>query len=263
MSHFRHANRTGVRYARAGWFFAFCVGIIFFTPIRSYVEGAVLRVMQPIFKIAQTVDLGVARTWGLFRAKQSLINENATLKTTLAEAEAELLDRRVLVQENDQLRRLMGRETSPQGILAEVLASAGYAPYDTLILDVGEHNHIRVGDRVVADDASIVGTITNVYATTAKATLFSSSGMQVDGVLAGSDIFVTVVGQGGGMFAILLPRDTPLSIGDVVLAPGTSRVLGVVGSISMGTTDPFKKVLVRSPINPSTLRFVRVLPGAS
>ncbi|MHB8652093.1 MAG: rod shape-determining protein MreC [Minisyncoccota bacterium] len=259
MNRFRPASRPPRWYLRAGGTLVIGAVLIFFTPIRSHVEGAVIAGAQPMFRFVHMVDSMAVRLRGNFAAKQSLVDENTNLKAQVVQMQADLLDRSVLARENDQLRLLMGRESPPKGVLAEVLVSAGYAPYDTLILDVGADKHIQVGDRVVVDDASIIGTITSVYPTSAKATLFSSPGVQVDGILAGSDIFVTARGQGGGMFDIMLPRDTPLSVGDVVLVPATSRILGVVGSITMGTTDPFKKVLLRSPINPGTVRFVRVV----
>ena len=50
---------------------------------------------------------------------------------------------------------------------------------------------------------------------------------------AGKDIFMKVVGRGGGNFEMIIPRDLTVSKGDQVVLPGISPyVVGIVETIT-------------------------------
>lgn len=213
---------------------------------------------HPALLLGRAASDGITSFAHTFSSTRTLIAENISLKYQIEELGLRLLDRNTLAQENDELRDLMGRTPASSGVLASVLAGPGSTPYDTLLVDIGSDEQVSVGNRVMVGDNVVIGTIIEVYAHTSKAELFSSAGKTMDVLLPSTDAFVTATGRGGGNFEMMLPRDVDIENGTPVLLPGTSRIVGVVLWSEGEPTDPFKKVFLRTPINPATIHFVRV-----
>lgn len=258
-----HQNKKSMQKGVAVW--AALLGlfvIIFFTPARSVATKVVMWVAHPTLLLGRATSDGISSFVRTFSSTRTLIAENTALKDQIQELELRLLDRNTLAQENDELRDLLGRTPASSGVLASVLAGPGSTPYDILLVDIGSDEHVAVGDRVMVGDNVIIGTIIEVYARTAKAELFSSPGKAMDVTLPGTNAFVTATGRGGGNFEMMLPRDVDIENGTPVFVPGTSRIVGVILGSEGDPTDPFKKVFLRTPINPATIHFVRIVTVA-
>lgn len=256
-----HQNKKGAQKVVAVW--AALLGIffvLFFTPVRDGAKGAVAWAARPALLMGRAASDGIAAFTRTFASTRTLITENTALNDQIQELKLRLLDRNTLAQQNDELRDLMGRAPAHVGVLASVLAGPGNAPYDTLLIDIGSDERVSMGDRVLVGDNVTIGSIAEVYTHTAKVTLYSSAGKTTDVILPGTGAFVTATGRGGGNFEMMLPRDTDIQNGTPVLLPGTSRIVGVVEGSEGAPTDPFKKVFLRTPINPATIHFVRVAP---
>lgn len=236
------------------------VVVITATPLRSPAERLVLAIASPFLSLRNSIAGGFAAFTERFHSTTALVEKNRELAARVAELEVRVLDRNMLADERDELRSLMGREPGREGVLAAVVASPGSSPYDTLILDVGSIEGVSEGDRVFMGENVVIGSVVQVYGHVSRAALFSTPGNVVDAVIPGSDIFTTATGRGGGAFELVVPRDVRMSAGDPIILAGTSRILGVVYGIEEKESDPFKKIHVRTPFNPSTLRFVRVAP---
>jgi len=73
------------------------------------------------------------------------------------------------------------------------------------------------------------------------------------------NIFMQVVGRGGGNFEIILPRDLIVQKGTEVVLPGIKPfVLGIVKSFISDPRDSFQKALLVSPVNIQEIKFVEV-----
>lgn len=234
--------------------------VVVATPLRQPAERAVITIASPFLALRNAIAHGFVTTIETFRSKAALIEKNQELSARVAELEVRMLDRNILAEEREELRALMGREPGSEGVLAAVLASSGSSPYDTLLLDIGSAERIAEGARVFMGENVVIGTVTQVAQHASRATLFSTPGNNVDAVIPGLDIFTTATGRGGGTFELVIPRDVTMTAGDPILLAGTARILGVVYGIEEKESDPFKKIYIRTPFNPSTLRFVRVAP---
>lgn len=194
----------------------------------------------------------------IFMSKEELIKEHDLLKQDLYLMSLMVMDRTVLSQENAALQKMLGRTNRVTSVAATVLIGSEASPYLTTILDIGEKDGIKVGDRVSVANIG-VGYISAVYAGTAKMILYSDSGNSVD-VLLGDEYIPTVAhGRGGGNYIIELPRDLEVSIGDQVVSRyGEVRVIGIVEHIDTQPNDPFKRILFRSPVDMHRIRWVEV-----
>jgi len=134
-------------------------------------------------------------------------------------------------------------------------------PYDTLILDVGRREETEVGDLVFAGGSVVIGGITEVYGSTARATLFSAPGQTHDALIfsEGGSVPISLEGQGAGSFVGKIPQGTPVAVGQTVIFSNISPVFAAsVSYVEALPGESFQTVYMQMPTNPFTLRFVEV-----
>jgi hypothetical protein len=89
--------------------------------------------------------------------------------------------------------------------------------------------------------------------------LFSNAGEKNQALISGGNIFMEIVGRGGGNFEMIVPKDFTLQKGDQVVMPGVNPyVLAIVETVISDPRDPFTKALLTSPVNIQELKFVEV-----
>ncbi|MDE2071652.1 MAG: rod shape-determining protein MreC [Patescibacteria group bacterium] len=213
---------------------------------RAPLGGALWRVLAPV----------VALRAAVFQPSEAQLEEE------LASTTAALADRNALAQENSELKRLLGRQGERKTILAGVLQYPPQIPYDTLIIDAGSDEGVVVGDAVSAGGTTLIGTVSQVYGTTARVALFSSPGSSYDALLghAGATVPLPVVGQGQGSLSAEVPAGTPVAVGDPIVAPGIAGgYLGSVARIEAPDNSTFETLYITAPASPSLLHFVQVV----
>ena len=258
----KKAQRKKIYYGIS--FVLVCLFLFYF---RSGVWNGFSYMSQIIFRPVWVLGVGIGDKFenlgSYFASKNSLFLDNKTLKSKLETSEAEMLNYRSLLQENISLKDILGRraqdEILAERILAVILAKPGQNIYDTLIIDIGIDHNLKTGDVVFALGNVPIGRITEVYPNSSKVVLFSKSGERTQAIISASDIFIDVVGRGGGNFEMTVSRDLVVVKGDEVVWPGiTPYVLGVVEAIVSDPRDPFVRALLTSPVNVQELKFVEV-----
>lgn len=178
----------------------------------------------------------------------------------LASTTAALAGRDALYKENVELKKLLGRSAEAPSVLASVLMRPPQTPYDTLVIDLGEQDGIALNAGVSAGGTSLVGRVTDLYAHTARVTLFSASGETYDAVLLtkSGSMPVSVEGQGGGSLRGQVPSGSDVKVGDPVVLPGIAGSLAAtVERIDRGG-ESYLTLYMRLPVDPFALRFVLV-----
>ncbi|HBA45850.1 hypothetical protein A2W67_02165 [Candidatus Nomurabacteria bacterium RIFCSPLOWO2_02_40_28] len=194
-----------------------------------------------------------------FLFKNSLYLENENLKMKLIEDEAKMANYNSILDENIFLKEILGRKnTKTSVIVSAILAKPNKSFYDTLVIDIGLKQGVKVGDSVFALGNIPIGRIAEVHAYSSKVILFSNSGEKTQ-VVINKNIFMEVVGRGGGNFEMAIPKDFNLSKGSEVVLPGIMpHVLAVVETVLSDPRDSFQKALLVSPANIQELKFVEV-----
>jgi cell shape-determining protein MreC len=225
-------------------------------------------IFRPVLIAGNYVGEKLGSVGAFFISKDSLYLENENLKLQLNENKALMSNYNSLLADNTNLREILGRkdEKMPM-ILGTILSKPNQSLYDTVVIDAGAKEGLKVGDMVFALGHSLtgealgtvpIGRVSNVYPNSSKIILFSNSGEKTQ-VVIGNNIFMEVIGRGGGNFEMILPRNLTLAKGDQVVLPGiVSRVLAVVETIISDPRDPFIKALLTSPVNIQELKFVEV-----
>ena len=221
----------------------------------SYATSTVFR---PFLVLKNGVNSKFGGLFTYFASKKTLTQELEDYKNQLAESEARMANYDAVVDENESLKEIFDRkdEKKPM-LLAVVLGRANQSLYDTLIVDVGEAHGVSVGAKVFALGNIPIGYVETVYQTSSKVILFSTSEESTT-VNIGENLF-DLVGRGGGNFELTLPRDFSIEEGEQAVLPGaTPYVVAVVETVISNPRDSFKKVLLVSPLNIGSLKFVQI-----
>ncbi len=198
----------------------------------------------------------------ILNSKKELKKRNSALEQVGEENTALKLELDLLKNENAVLKDMLGRKVVESStILARVIAVPNRTPYDTLMLDAGENQGIKMGDKVTYFNSIALGEIVEVYANSSRARLYTTPGVATSAVLSSSSQFVELHGRGGGNFEVELPRDFEISETETIILPGThSYTIGTLLRSISDPRDPFKRVILKSPVSISTLDWVEVIP---
>jgi hypothetical protein len=189
----------------------------------------------------------------------ALIKKVIALQTTVTSYDAQLAVLSQLQHENDALKAELGRTPAAKGIVAHVLTLPNRSFYDTMMIDGGSAEGIKVGSGVYAFDSVAIGTVSAVDTHSATVLLYSAPNRQTSGTAVGSDVAVTLIGRGAGEYEVQLPRDLPFSVGGMIAQQSTTpATLAQIEKIATDPRDPFQRLLAKAPVNLQALKWVIV-----
>ena len=238
--------------------------LIFLFYFRAGIAGGLSRaslfIFRPVILLGGQISGNFSDSLTFFRFKESLLRDNENLRRELDTNLARLANYNSILDDNLKMREMLGRQSTGESlVLSAILSKPNQSPYDTLLIDAGTNLGIQTGNLVLALGAIPIGRVAEVYSSSAKVVLFSSWGEKTEVVIAGQDIFMEVIGRGGGNFEMILPREMEVPPGTEILIPGlNSALLGIVETTISDPRDSFKKVLLVSPVNIQELKFVEV-----
>ncbi len=217
-------------------------------------------VFRPLLALGRGAGEKISSLGVYFSSKKSLELENETLKQKLYETAAGISEHQTVLDENIKLKEILGRKNETvQMLLAGILGRPDQSLYDAFIIDAGAEAGVKAGQNVFAFGNIPIGKVAETFAKSSKVVLYSTPGEQTEVVVSGRDVFMQVVGRGGGNFEMVLPRDFALAEGAEVVLPGvTPYVLARVEKIISDPRDAFQKALLISPVNIFEIKFVQV-----
>lgn len=236
------------------------LGILFFTA--SSLGGPLGKlgtaIAYPFWKIGNSTTSFIASQKYRIASKQVLQTENERLVQELKENEIHSIAYSVLQKENDDLKNILGRNKDADVILATILARPGRTLYDTLVLDVGE-GMVSVGDMVFAYGTIPLGTISEVLSKTSKVTLYSTPGVQTEGMISDTNTAVILIGRGNNAFSVKVPRELAITDGTLITLPHISlHILAKAREVVSDPRDPEKIALLEGLVNMREIKFVTV-----
>ncbi|GIW68980.1 MAG: hypothetical protein KatS3mg100_474 [Candidatus Parcubacteria bacterium] len=163
-----------------------------------------------------------------------------------------------LQKEINHLHSLLGRQGELDGVLAGVIAAPPAAVYDTLIIDAGSQEGVRVGMVALSQkEMWPLGVVDVVEPYLARVRLYSFPETQIQAFVGEHQTPILLAGRGGGVLEGTLPRELSPPVGAVVWASGVSTVpIGKVVRVVTTPANPQAAVIVRLVPNPFTVRRV-------
>jgi cell shape-determining protein MreC len=250
----------------AGAVFLFIILFYFKIPVYDFLSSSVHFISRPLLVLKNSTGKIFGGLGSIFYSKNSLITENESLRLELAENKASMANYDTVLDENNKLKEILDRKGEKRSlILSAILAKPNRSLYDTLIIDVGSDHGLKDHDVVYALGNIPIGYIQEVYVNSSKVVLFSNSGEKTDVVVSGNqnhpsgDVFLQIVGRGGGNFEMIMPRDFTVTKGDVFSLPGiNSEIVARVETTLSDPRDSFAKALLATPVNIQELKFVQI-----
>jgi rod shape-determining protein MreC len=249
---------------------AIVVGLVFLVLI-FYFRSGVFKglsvtahtIFRPVMVLSNAVSSKFSGIGNFFSSKNSLIKENESLRESLTENFNQMTNYNSLVDENNQLKEILNRKQNPNMrdnmVLGAILEKPNHSAYDTIIIDIGENHGVKAGDIVFADGYVPIGRVDTAFRSTSKIVLFSTSRVVTEVIVSGQNIFMQLVGRGGGNFEMILPRDSVIEKGTEVVLPGMHPyTVAVVETTISDPRDAAAHALLVSPVNIQHLKFVQV-----
>jgi len=217
-------------------------------------------IFRPVLILQNKISHNFDKLNDVFIFKNSLKKQNEELQLKLIENNALLTNYYSVVNENIQLKEILGRKKEKTNfLLSAILSKPNQSPYDTLVVDVGTNDGVKAGDLVFALGDIPIGHIATTHSNSSKVSLLSSGGNITEVTIVGRNVLMQLVGRGGGNFELILPRDFMLEEKSAVVLPGIpSYVVATVLSTISDPRDSFTKALLISPVNVQELKFVQV-----
>jgi cell shape-determining protein MreC len=218
----------------------------------------------PLLHLRESAATSFGRTFSSFGSNYAVATENDRLRAALASTTAALMDRDMLYAQNLELKSRLGRIPATDSVvLASVILRPPSSPYDTLMLDVGRRDGVAVGDLVAVSGSVYIGKIDEVYASSARVSLFSAPGSTYSALLidqnATSSLAISVAGQGGGSLKAEVPLGTRVQQGDTVIFPTIMpEIVAHIVAVEEKTQGSFKILYMQLPVSIYGLQFVEV-----
>jgi len=232
----------------------------FHIPIFSGLSRFFMSIFRPVLIVKSNIDLNFSNIETLIQTKKFIILENEKLKSELLANNVKVANYKTIEDENIKLKEILNRKPETANlILASILGKSNQSIYNTLIIDMGSDGGVEKGQLVLALGNIPIGKVVEVFPKFSKVMLFSSPGEKTEIVISGVDVFINIIGRGGGNFEMTIPRDFKINIGAEVILPGIHPYLvAKVATIISDPRDSFSKALLVSPVNINELKFVEV-----
>jgi rod shape-determining protein MreC len=232
-------------------------------PVDSLAKG----ILSPFQALTYGVYSSITN-FGSSSQMQELKVQNITLTQKLVNQNKLMADNKAL---RDQFQTQNPKSSSL--IEADVIGAPGFVPGisvpETLILDRGENDGIKVGEAVIYEN-NLVGKVVKTSAFLSSIDLISNSSSTLTAKTLSTNALGVAKGQGGGGIILdnVVLSDT-LQKGDVVLTKGDTDthgigippdlVIGEIASVSKFPSDLFQRASLTLKINLSKLNKVFVI----
>lgn len=224
--------------------------------LRGYLNKTAL----PFWKFNNNATQKFNDFFSIIGSKRSLLFENRRLDAEINKTKTDLSIQKIIQKENEDLKALLGRDGIREDvILSAVLVRPSMSPFDVIIIDIGSDKGAKEGDRVFYENSVAIGEVEEVYSRSSKVKLYSSPGEKFIALVGEISVQVEMEGLGGGNFSAKLPRDVKIKEGEAAVVPSISTsIFGFVQKIEINPTDSFQKIIFKTPVNLSELKWVSV-----
>lgn len=221
----------------------------------NFFTGTAMIAAKPLWSLRDGTSDSVFNFFGYFEKMGSIQRENEGLRDQLYALKIRESEFNQMKTEYEDLKALMNVSSTSTSvkrggatITARVLSKPPFTPYDIFIVDGGSDEGVLMGDLVYANDALVIGRVTKVTSHTSYVTLFSSGNQTQEFLVSRTGVSVATAGMGGGNFALYIPKDFDIVVGDTLSEPSYDvGVVATVYAIDETSQNSFKRVYARVP----------------
>ena len=146
-------------------------------------------------------------------------------------------------------------------LLAGVSKPPQYSLYQTFVIDRGTSHGVLPGQRVAANGV-LLGTVAQVYETSAVVRLLSTDDENIVRVFASGEV-IKIGGAGTGNYRSSVLRHVSADAGDILVDLSLEQmIVGVIEDVIFDPRDPAKEIIARVPVNLDNVAIVELWPPA-
>ena len=213
-------------------------------------------IVSPLWQ-GRTAILNSLSSIRIFSTRNNLLSENRTLREENEVLKLNELKFLLLSEENKELRQLLGNSEVAEGKAAAVILHPSQTYYDIFI--VHKTTGTSVGNLAVRSPV-VFGKVVEDLGSSLKILLYSSPGNKTEGRLVQGGSPIILEGRGGGNFTAVVPRDLPVSVGNLVSLPSNqSLVMAKIEGIDETETDSFKLIRATVPTNIFSIQWLELI----
>lgn len=202
--------------------------------------------------------VGIMPDW--FVSRLTLLGRIEKLEAEVEALHLQNLDSEALIFENQRLKEELRVRPEGDSILAGVLARPPQTAFDTLVVNLGYQDGVKIGDLVLASTKSLVGQVMEVGNRSSIVRLNSASQNNFLGLVVRTGETLEVVGIGGGNLSAKALTDFDIKPGDsIAFSDGSGRILAVVGVVESEASGGVKDVLMSLPFDLGSMQTVFIL----
>jgi rod shape-determining protein MreC len=171
-----------------------------------------------------------------------------------------------LKKENEILRKALeiGLKKDFKLVFAQVIGKD--VSQDSILIDQGSKDGIRVGLPVISQQKILVGKISQVYENFSKVMLISNKESSFDAKISDTEIYGIVKGKGNFKFYFdLIPKDQEIKEGDFLVTSALGGVfppgllIGEVKEVKKSDVELFQKAEIKPAFDIKELKFLFVI----
>lgn len=252
------------------------MGIVFLFLIASHylglvraVETGIRKITIPILREMHGFSIKIGENYQFFRNRSEFFKayEECSLSSNnMSVIESQM---KTLSEENLELKKQLNyvQKNKIQSVLAKVIGREILTSSQTIIIDRGEAEGIKLDQPVIVGDGILIGKITKVEKDFAMVRLVNDNQSRIGSVILNKEKSQGVVEGGFGISLRmnLIPRDEDVIVGDQVVTSGLEKaiprglLLGSVAVIENEPYKPFQQAILTPGTNLSKLTSVSIL----
>lgn len=247
-------NRTKSRWQNLTPLKVFGVGIfvavLFFVFVSKSAHSLITDFFVPFFKIGNFFYVNFEKFPKFFSDKNYLIAKNDALSEELNRVRLVDINLEILKEENRRLRKELELKPNFDFIASTVIAKPPQIPMDSLFLDKGTNDGLKLGDQVFLSENILIGRIVLISDKTATVATNSSANFLSFGYVFRTEESLEIRGAGGGFMEAKVPIDFDIKENDKIINQGSaSYLIAIVSSIEEDKSAGFKNILMSLPIS--------------
>jgi len=244
--------------------------LLIFLHLRGWlrpVESAAVQTTRPFVYVLSGTGNLTKSFFSLFASVNGLNRQNADLKQQVRTLQEQNVTLQQYKLENEVLKKELNYRSASgfDLVSADVIAKDPTGFTQTITLDVGDNQNVRVGDAVLAQGA-LVGKVTALDEFTCKVLLITDSQSKIDAELSSSGEKGVLQGSfGSGVVLTDISQDAVVNKDDQVATAGLTDqipkgiLIGTVGELQSQKNDLLQTVTITPAVDLKGLQFVAVV----
>jgi len=237
--------------------------------IISPVENLFIRIFSPVQNVVYSLGIKINGFYNPSDVKGDLTELNSELEQKVFDLTIENSQLKTLLFEKQELNQQLDFVATAgfEAVIAKVIGKNSQSEYQTLILNKGSRDGVKIGLSVIAGNGVIIGKVVEVGESSCQVLSINDNQSSLAATIQNQAMTKGVVSgdKGLSLKMDLIPQNEEIANGDVVVTSGLEPniprglVIGTVEQVVNEPNDFFQQAFLRSAINSDDLVIVSIL----